>query len=144
MKRKLEHTAKASGESQTKIVKNAVAEKLAIDEIAKVEQNTKIPSWVPDGKCVALVRGVVASVGDSVSEVVSDALTKFPDDAIHVTRKGKPIKAVHYAFLAQSELSVGNTQRSAKRIIQSFQRQSPERRGLSLLHLLTQEQVLRS
>ncbi len=104
MKRKLAGIAKATGASQTEVVKSAVAEKLTIHEVARAESSTNIPSWVPEGKHVALVRGAIAAVGDSVAEVVSIALTKFPDEAIHVTRKGKPIKAVHYAFLAQTDL----------------------------------------
>jgi predicted aspartyl protease/predicted DNA-binding protein len=104
MKRKLESAAKATGSSQTEMVKNAVAEKLTIHEVARVELSTSVPSWVPEGKYAALVRGAVAAVGDSVAEVVSAALTKFPDDAIHVARKGKPIKAIQYAFLAQAEM----------------------------------------
>ena len=66
--------------------------------------STSIPSWVPEEKYVAIVRGAVTAVGDSVAEVVSTALSKFPDDAIHVARKGKPIKAIHYAFLAYAEM----------------------------------------
>ena len=104
MKRKLAGFAKAAGASQTEMVKTALAEKLTVHEVASAEPSRNIPSWVPDGKYVALVRGAVASVGDSVADVVNDALTKFPDDAIHVTRKGKSIKPVHYAFLAQSEM----------------------------------------
>ncbi|MGA8905537.1 MAG: ribbon-helix-helix protein, CopG family [Candidatus Bathyarchaeia archaeon] len=104
MKRKLAGIAKATGASQTEIVKSAVAEKLVIHQVACAESSTNIPSWVPEGKFVALVRGAVAAVGDSVAEVVSAALTKFPDDAIHVARKGRSIKAVHYAFLAQAEM----------------------------------------
>lgn len=104
MKRRLAGVAKATGASQTEMVKSAVAEKLAIHEVARTEASMNIPSWVPEGKYVALVRGAVAAVGDSVAEVVSAALAKFPDDAIHVARKGKSIKAVHYAFLAQAEM----------------------------------------
>lgn len=97
MKRKLAGIAKATGASQTE---SAVAEKLTIHEVARAESNTSIPRWVPEGKYVALVRGAVAAVGDSVAEVVSAALAKFPDDAIHVARKGKSIRAVHYAFVS--------------------------------------------
>jgi predicted CopG family antitoxin/predicted transcriptional regulator len=104
MKRKLAGIAKATGASQTEMVKAAVAEKLAIHEVARAKSSANIPSWVPEGKYVALVRGAVAAVGESVAEVVSGALTKFPDDAIHVARKGRPIKAVKYAFLAQTEV----------------------------------------
>jgi hypothetical protein len=104
MKRRLADFAKAKGASQSEMVKIAVAEKLTVHEVARTEPGTDIPSWVPDGKYVALVRGAVASVGDSVADVVAAALAKFPDDAIHVARKGRSIKAVHYAFLAQTEM----------------------------------------
>jgi len=104
MKRKLAGVAKATGASQTEMVKSAVAEKLTIHEVARAESSANIPSWIPEGKYVALVRGAVAAVGDSVAEVVSAALSKFPDEAIHVARKGKSIKAFHYAFLAQTEM----------------------------------------
>ncbi len=104
LKRKLAGVAKATGASQTEMVKGALVEKLTIQEVARAESSKNIPSWVPEGKYVALVRGAVAAVGDSVAEVVSAALTKFPDYAIHVARKGKSIKAVHYAFLAQTEM----------------------------------------
>src|SRR5208282_3295051 len=87
MKRRLAGIAKATGASQTEMVKSAVAEKLTIHEVARAESSANIPSWVPEGKYVALVRGAVAAVGDSVAEVVSGALTKFPDEAIHVARK---------------------------------------------------------
>ena len=100
MKRKLAGLAKATGATQTKMVKNAVAEKLIIHEVASAESSTNIPNWVPEGKYVALVREAVAAVGDSVAEVTSAALSKFPDDAIHVACKGRSIKAIHYAFLA--------------------------------------------
>ena len=105
MKRKLADIAKATGASQTEMVKSAVAEKLTIHEVAHAESSANIPSWVPKGKYVAVVRGAVAAVGDSVADVVSAALTKFPDDAIHAARKGNSIKAVHYAFLAQTEIN---------------------------------------
>ena len=104
MKRKLAGVAKATGVRQTEMVKSAVAEKLTIHEVACAESSANIPSWIPEGKYVALVRGAVAAVGDSVAEVVSAALSKFPDEAIHVARKGKCIKAFHYAFLAQTEM----------------------------------------
>jgi len=104
MKRKLAGIAKATGASQTEMVKSAVAEKLTIHEVSVTESSTSVPSWIPEGKYVALVRGAVAAVGDSVAETVSAALTKFPDDAIHVARKGKSIKAIHYAFLAKAEM----------------------------------------
>jgi len=104
MKRKLAGLAKATGATQTKMVKNAVAEKLTIHEVASAESSTNIPNWVPEGKYVALVREAVAAVGDSVAEVTSAALSKFPDDAIHVACKGRSIKAIHYAFLAQAEM----------------------------------------
>ena len=103
-KRKLASFAKAVGASQTEIVKSAVAEKLAVHEAARSESSMSIPNWVPDGKYIALVRGAVAAVGDSVAEVVSQALSKFPDEAIHVARKGKSIKPVQYAFLANTEI----------------------------------------
>jgi len=104
MKRKLESIAKETGVSQIEVVKSAVGEKLTINEFARTKLSTEIPGWVPEGKYVALVRGTVAAVGESVADVVSTALAKFPDDAILVARKGKPIKAVHYAFLAQAEM----------------------------------------
>jgi predicted aspartyl protease len=104
MKRKLAGFAKATGTSQTDMVKTALAERLAVHEIARTEPDTHIPSWVPEGKYVALVRGAVAAVGDSVADVVTATLAKFPDDAIHVARKGKSIKPLHYAFLAQTEM----------------------------------------
>ena len=104
MKRKLAGIAKATGASRTEMVKSAVAEKLTIHEVSLAESSTSVPSWIPEGKYVALVRGAVAAVGDSVAEAVSAALTKFPDDAIHVARKGKSIKAVHYAFLANADM----------------------------------------
>lgn len=101
MKRKLADFARAMGATQTAMVKTAVAEKLEVHQVARAEPGTGIPSWVPDGKYVALVRGAVAAVGESVSDVVSAALAKFPDEAIHVARKGKLIKPVHYAFQAE-------------------------------------------
>jgi len=104
MKRKLADFAKAVGASQSEMVKSAVEEKLTVHRAALTESTTKIPSWVPDGRYVALVRGAVAAVGDSVAEVVAVALAKFPYEAIHVTRKGKSIKPIHYAFLAQAEM----------------------------------------
>ena len=104
MKRKLAGFAKAKGASQTEMVKTAVAEKLAVHEVARTEPSTDIPSWVPEGKYVALVRGAVAGVGDSVADVVTAALSRFPDDPIYVARKGRSIKPVHYAFLAQMEM----------------------------------------
>ena len=54
MKRKLAGIAKATGASQTEIVKSAVAEKLVIHQVACAESSTNIPSWVPEGKFVAL------------------------------------------------------------------------------------------
>jgi len=105
-KRKLASFAKAVGASEAELVKIAVAEKLAVHEAARSESSTSIPNWVPDGKYVALVRGAVAAVGDSVAEVVSQALTKFPDEAIHVARKGKSIRPNHYAFLASARTEI--------------------------------------
>lgn len=101
MKRRLAAFAKATGASQSAMVKNAVAEKLAVHQVAGTESARNIPNWVPEGKYVALVRGAVAAVGDSVADVAANALAKFPDEAVHVARKGKPIKPVHYAFLAE-------------------------------------------
>jgi predicted aspartyl protease len=104
MKRKLADFAKAMGATQTEMVKTAVAEKLTVHQVARAESGTSIPGWVPEGKYVALVRGAVAAVGESVSDVVSAALAKFPDEAIHVARKGKSIKPIHYAFQAQAPM----------------------------------------
>jgi predicted aspartyl protease len=104
MKRKLAGFAKAKGASQTEMVKTAVEEKLAVDEVSRSEPSRDIPSWVPEGKYVALVRGAVAGVGDSVADVVTAALSRFPNDPIHVARKGRSIKPVQYAFLAQTEM----------------------------------------
>ena len=104
MKRKLASFAKIMGASQTEMVKTAVAEKLTVHEVALTKPSANIPSWVPEGKYVALVRGAVAAVGDSVADVASAALSKFPDDPIHVARKGKPIRPMPYAFLAQTEM----------------------------------------
>jgi hypothetical protein len=103
-KRKFANFAKVIGASQTEMVKSAVAEKLAVHKAAHAESTTTIPSWVPNGKYVALVRGAVAAVGDSVADVVCVASTKFPDEPIHVARKGKPIPDLQYAFLAQAEM----------------------------------------
>jgi predicted transcriptional regulator len=104
MKRKLADLAKAKDASQTEIVKVALAEKLMVHEAARTKPSTDIASWVPDGKYVALVRGAVAAVGDSVADVVTAALSKFPDDPIHVARKGRSIRPVDYAFLAHTEM----------------------------------------
>lgn len=104
MKRRLADFAKAMHASQTDMVKNAVAEKLAVHQAARTESSTNIPNWVPEGKYVALVRGAVAAVGDSVADVVSIAIARFPEEAIHVARKGKSIKPVHYAFLAETAM----------------------------------------
>jgi len=83
------------------MVKTAVAEKLTIHEAEHGEAPTDIPSWVPQGKYVALVRGAVAAVGDSVADVSCAAAVKFPNDPIRVVRKGKSIKPVQYAFMAE-------------------------------------------
>ena len=99
LRRKIANLAKALGTTQTDLVKNAITDKITAHETAKAEASTAIPEWVPDGKCVALVRGAVAAVGDSVAEVVADAITKFGDEPIHVARKGKPIRSIHYAFV---------------------------------------------
>jgi len=104
LKRSLVQLAKRVGASQSDVVKNALVEKLVVHEAASTETTTAVPDWVPDGKYVALVRGAVAAVGDSVAEVVATALSKFRDDPIHVARKGKPIETIHYAFLAQSAI----------------------------------------
>jgi hypothetical protein len=80
------------------LVKSAVAEKIAVHQTARLVSPMTIPNWVPKGKYVALVRGAVAAVGDSVAEVVATALDKFSEEPIHVARKGRPIERVHYAF----------------------------------------------
>ncbi len=102
MKRKLAELAKSAGATQSELVKTAVAEKIVVHQAAKLESVTTVPDWVPDGKYVALVRGAVAAVGDSVAEVVADALTKFSEEPIHVARKGLPIERIHYAFLTNA------------------------------------------
>lgn len=104
MKRRLAEFAKTAGASQTELVKNAVQEKLTVHQVALSKSSTSIPSWVPEGKYVALVRGAVAAVGDSVAEVSSAALAKFPDEPVRVIRKGKMIKPVQYSFLAEAAL----------------------------------------
>ena len=104
MKRKLVGLARSMDVNQTQVVREAVAEKLTVHEVAGAESAIEVPEWVPRGKYVALVRGAVAAVGDSVAEVVTVALTKFPDDAIQVSRKGKPIRPVNYAFAAHAAL----------------------------------------
>lgn len=45
MKRRLAGIAKATGASQTEMVKSAVAEKLTIHEVARAESSANIPSW---------------------------------------------------------------------------------------------------
>jgi len=104
MKRKLAELAKVVGASQSELVKGAVRERIAVHEVAKEETAPLIPEWIPEGKYVALVRGAVASVGDSVAEVVAMALEKFADDPIYVGRKGKMISPIHYAFLAEESI----------------------------------------
>jgi len=98
LKRKLAELAKSTGATQSELVKSALAEKIAVHQIARLESPSAIPDWVPNGKYVALVRGAVAAVGDSVAEVVASALDKFSEEPIHVARKGRPIERVHYAF----------------------------------------------
>ena len=63
-----------SGRTKRQRRKRAVAEKLAVHEVARTEPSTDIPIWVPEGKYVALVRGAVAGVGDS-ADVVTAALS---------------------------------------------------------------------
>ena len=104
LKRSLVQLAKRVGASQSDMVKDALVEKLVVHEAASAKTTTTVPDWVPDGKYVALIRGAVAAVGDSVAEVVASALSKFRDDPIHVARKGKPIETIHYAFFAQSAI----------------------------------------
>jgi predicted transcriptional regulator/predicted aspartyl protease len=104
MKRKLTDLAKATGSSQTELMKNALAEKLTVHETADIQSSATIPSWVPDGKYVALVRGAVAAVGDSVADVSSAAVVEFPNEPVRVVRKGKRIKPIHYAFVAEAGL----------------------------------------
>ncbi len=104
MKRKLANFAKAMGASQTEMVKSAVAEKLTVHQAARSEPSVNVPSWVPDGKYYALVRGAVAAVGDSVADVSSAAMAKFPDEPIRVARRGKAIRPIQYAFLAEATL----------------------------------------
>jgi predicted aspartyl protease len=104
MKRMLMELAKATHTSQTELVKNALAERLTVHETAGTQPSTAVPSWVPDGKYVALVRGAVAAVGDSVADVSCAAVVKFPNDPIRVVRKGKHIRPIHYAFLAETTL----------------------------------------
>jgi len=98
MKRKLAELAKSAGATQSDLVKSAVAEKIAVHQTARLVSPMTIPDWVPKGKYVALVRGAVAAVGDSVAEVVATALDKFSEEPIHVARKGRPIESGHYAF----------------------------------------------
>lgn len=81
-----------------------VEEKITVHEIAQEAAPLTIPARVPDGMYVALVRGAVAAVGDSVADVVAAALQKFSDDPLYVARKGKPIKTLHYAFLAEASI----------------------------------------
>ena len=102
LRRKIANLAKALGTTQTDLVKNAITGRITAHETAKAEAETAIPEWVPDGKCVALVRGAVAAVGDSVAEVVADAIAKFGDEPIHVALKRKPIRPIHYAFAAHA------------------------------------------
>jgi predicted aspartyl protease len=104
MKRRLANFAKAAGASQTEMVKNAVAEKLAVHQATISEPSMDVPNWVPDGRYIALVRGAVAAVGDSVADVSSAAMAKFPDEPIRITRKGKPIRTIPYAFQAEPTL----------------------------------------
>ncbi len=104
MKKRLEQLAKKVGTTQTELVKGALSEKLVVQERASVTTSTTIPQWVPDKKYVALVRGAVAAVGDSVAEVTAVALNKFKDEPIYITRKGAPVKRVHYAFFALGNL----------------------------------------
>jgi len=104
MKRKLTNLARTIGASQTELVKTAVAEKLTVHEAERSELSASIPDWVPEGKYVALVRGAVAAAGDSVADVSCAAAAKFPDDPIRVLRKGKRIKPIHYAFMAEAPM----------------------------------------
>jgi hypothetical protein len=104
MRGELIDLTKATGLSQTKLVKNALAERLSVQKAADAESSTRIPTWVPDGKYVALVRGSVAAVGDSVADVSATAIIKFPDEPIRVIRKGRRIKPIHYALLAEPTL----------------------------------------
>jgi hypothetical protein len=122
--RKPASLSKARGLSQSEIVETAVAERLVVQEVAGGESITDIPSWVPQGKYVALVRGAVAAVGDSVADVVTATLEKFPDDPIHVARRGGSIKPVQYAFLAQTEMKYSKYLMSANALPWCFRQRS--------------------
>lgn len=88
----------------SKIVKELLDERLTIEAHETPSQDWSIPDWVPDGKFVALVKGAVVAVGDSVAEVTAQAASKFRDEYVQVKRKGQPIPVVEYAYHTLTEL----------------------------------------
>jgi hypothetical protein len=81
------------------VVKDLLAQQVLIERLAP-RHDAPVPEWVPRGKYVALVKGGVAAVGDSVAGVASEAMSKFAQQPVVVKRKDAPIPQIDYAYAA--------------------------------------------
>lgn len=103
MKKRLKRLMTREDQTLSKVVKELLGERLVIEELEEAK-DWPVPNWVPEGKYVALVKGAVAAVGDSIPYVLDQAVSRFKHEAIQVKRKGKPISKIEYSFFASAEV----------------------------------------
>lgn len=103
LKEEVQKTLAKRRQKLSRVVKDLLAQQLLIERLAP-PRDAPVPEWVPRGKYVALVKGVVAAVGDSAATVASEAMSKFPQEPVVVKRKGAPIPRIDYAYAALAEL----------------------------------------
>lgn len=88
----------------SRVIRELITEAVTIDERGEVKRFTDLPTWIPEGKYVALVKGAVVAVCDTVSDAALEAIRKFRDEPFSIVRKGGSIRKIDYAFFAEEML----------------------------------------
>ena len=90
--------------SISEFVRQLISEKIKIEEFAKENEkftDVEIPEYIPQNKYVAFVNGAIAAVGDSPSEVMHEAMLKFPNFPVLIKYKGESeVKPLEYCFMS--------------------------------------------
>jgi predicted aspartyl protease len=107
-KKKIEEIVKLKGyKSISEFIREAIEEKMNLNKVVDdfllkspqlKEKEIDIPDFIPDGKYLGIARNEIVVTGDSVDEVMKTLLTKFPESATAIIRKGKKIENFETLF----------------------------------------------
>lgn len=93
---------KSDYKSISEFVREAIDEKLRIEENKNEFHEITIPDWIPDGKYYAIVKGAIVGVGDAPSSLAREVVAKFPFEYVIMKRKNKDFPKLEYVYSAES------------------------------------------